>query len=345
MNDLRLDEMRDEEARPLFIRIPSQEWHRPVSVSLRDTHDVRPALAPVLDLAGLLAALNPQKVGSQADNCAQDRGTALEFVIERPKAWLPPSVARAVKPKLTTFEDFLRLADASDEEIRQFASKYGPLFIFGSKPKFEEIYRASRSSVAPKIEESLTRNDNLVIIEQCDVWRYFAGCMQALLFIMHAYREDRKPQASDWEVIGNAPEVVTSTRHEATDLLHPHSYGGEALWATVVHFVRQGSDRDRKMCRELMNSLLELGRVRPWVTWNDQPQLLFSGPSLLSYLALQLCLLALKHDSTAICSYCFERYIVQRAIKAGQQNYCQACRKARVSARLSQRRKLAERRR
>lgn len=107
-------------------------------------------------------------------------------------------------------------------------------------------------------------------------------------------------------------------------------------------FRQKGSDRHRKMWIELMNALLDLGRVRPWVLDASKPKLVFSGPSLLSYLALQLCLLASRHDSTAICSYCGEQYPVKRAPKCGQDNFCQGCRKKRVPAMLSQRRKLTE---
>ena len=51
-----------------------------------------------------------------------------------------------------------------------------------------------------------------------------------------------------------------------------------------------------------------------------RPQLLFSGPNLLSYLALQLCLRASQHDALAVCSYCGRTYTpLGRAPKTGQE--------------------------
>jgi|ERR1035437_3296697 hypothetical protein len=97
----------------------------------------------------------------------------------------------------------------------------------------------------------------------------------------------------------------------------------------MAHFVRKGADRDPKMWARLLNVLLELGRVRPWLVWEGdgssaRPNLVFSGPNLLSYLALQLCLRASKHDAFAVCCYCNRQYTPsERAPKAGQRNFCQ----------------------
>src|ERR1035437_9541804 len=111
----------------------------------------------------------------------------------------------------------------------------------------------------------------------------------------------------------------------------------------MAHFVRKGADRDPKMWARLLNVLLELGRVRPWLVWEGdgssaRPNLAFSGPNLLSYLALQLCLRASKHDAFAVCCYCNQPYTPsERAPKAGQRNFCQDCRKRGVPIRLAQR--------
>jgi hypothetical protein len=110
----------------------------------------------------------------------------------------------------------------------------------------------------------------------------------------------------------------------------------------MTHFVRKGSDRDRKMWARLLNALMELGRVRPWLVWEGTggsvPKLMFSGRNLLSYLALQLCLRASKHDAFAVCSYCEREYTsAERAPKAGQRNFCLDCRNNGVPVRLAQR--------
>jgi hypothetical protein len=110
----------------------------------------------------------------------------------------------------------------------------------------------------------------------------------------------------------------------------------------MAYFVRKGSDRDRKMWARFLNALLDLGRVRPWLVLEGagssaRPKLVFSGPNLLSYLALQLSLSASKHDAFAVCSYCNRQYApMGRAPKTGQRNFCPDCRAAGVPVRVAQ---------
>ena len=84
----------------------------------------------------------------------------------------------------------------------------------------------------------------------------------------------------------------------------------------------------------LLNTLLGLGQVRPWVTWQKtsqvdlRPQIAYCGPSLLANLALQLCLRVSRVDAFVVCTHCQKQYIPPgRAPKAGQRNFCPACRK------------------
>ena len=97
------------------------------------------------------------------------------------------------------------------------------------------------------------------------------------------------------------------------------------------------------MWARCLNVLLELGRVRPWLVWegagtSGRPKLMFSGRHLLSYLALQLCLRASKHDAFAVCSFCNHQYTpAGRAPKTGQRNFCSECRESGVPVRVAQR--------
>lgn len=108
LNDRRLDVMRDDDARPLFVKAPDQMWVKPVSVSLKPVDRGSSAME-------LLASFG--------------KSTELDFVIAPPCDTVTPGL-RPAKPSATTFEDFLKLASASDVEIQQFASRFGPLLIF-----------------------------------------------------------------------------------------------------------------------------------------------------------------------------------------------------------------------
>jgi hypothetical protein len=136
-------------------------------------------------------------------------------------------------------------------------------------------------------------------------------------------------------------------RKERYDVLSPSWVSGEGAWVTMAHFVQKGSDRDRKMWMRLLNSLLDIGRVRPIVLWrggaiDGRPSVAYGTPSLLSYVAFQVALLATRQDAFVVCSYCGTGYTpLQRAPKAGQRNFCSQCRAGGVPAMLSQRDKRA----
>jgi hypothetical protein len=233
-----------------------------------------------------------------------------------------PSPPNQVCPPNDLLERFIRLSEAPPTAVCKFAEKFGPILIY------------SRIEGDPETEVAVT--------EGYTVWTYFARCVRSLLAIGLAYRSRRNPKIDDWTAISKAPEIVRTIRVREIDrgsplLLHPEE--GWQVWS------RLGAVREQtqETWLNLMNSFLALGRTRPWISWRPKtamPTLAFSGHNLLSYLALQTCLLISRHDSLAICSYCRCAYAVaQRAPKAGQHNYCPTCREGSVSSRLAQRRR------
>jgi hypothetical protein len=249
----------------------------------------------------------------------------LEFVLDSPRTKFP-RLGNSVRPSPDLFERFLRLETAPAQQIQEFASKFGALLIFC------------------RIEERKILPGKLIILESCSVWRYFAASMRSLLRIASCFDSDRRTDPADWDRIGAFPTSLARPAEEKPrDPLSASSFGGEEAWPAMAHFVGRGADRDRKMWARFLNVLLELGRVRPWVIWEGtgssaRPKLVFSGPNLLSYLALQLCLRASKHDAFAVCSYCNRQYApIGRAPKTGQRNFCPDCREAGMPVRVAQR--------
>jgi hypothetical protein len=300
-----LDNLLRDEAKNMLGRTPAQGWLKPERVALLTTK--RLTLQDAID---------------------KDRGqlyvdrAELEFVLESPRS---KSQTNPVRPSPDLLERFLRLEAASAQQIQEFASRFGALLIFC------------------KIENRKTLPGKLVIFEDCAVWRYFAGSMRSLLRIASCFHAERRSDPVDWDRLGAFPMSSVSAKERPYDPLSATSIGGEEAWTTMAHFVRHGADRDRTMWARFLNSLLELGRVRPWLVWEGaggsaRPKLLFSGPNLLSYLSLQLCLRASKHDAFAVCSYCNQQYTpTGRTPKAGQRNFCPDCREAGVPVRIAQR--------
>src|SRR5262245_59006690 len=109
INDPRIDELSDADGRFFGRGVPAQGWLKPVSCELRHPgHDL------------LEGGLLVDKRGP----------TDLNFLVQVP--WtISSSPARHVRPHRRIFEDFLSLSTGSREQIHGFASKFGPLQVYG----------------------------------------------------------------------------------------------------------------------------------------------------------------------------------------------------------------------
>jgi hypothetical protein len=319
LNDRLVDELRDHEGRLRSLNLKPL-WLKPKTVSLHDGKAPSTGLSEAIDLRHI----------ARSSKC----GAELTFVIPIPD----PTSGRGpyVRRDPHLLEQFLCLADASDSDIHSFASQFGALHIFCRKEKSES-------------------KDQVVITESCNVWRYFARSMRSILRIGARFYAGQIPHPGDWDAIANCPKLIEQAGEEEefepkVDILSPMPLSGEYGWRTIVYFLRIPRIRNRKNWARLLNAMLDLGRTRPWVVWDryaatTPPQLVFAGPGLLSYLALQVCLTALKLDSLVVCSYCNKQYPPpRRAPKSGQRNFCDECRKKRVPVRMAVRDLRARRR-
>jgi hypothetical protein len=321
-----LDDFLRDQAKKMLDRTPVQSWLKPDRVELNLRRVTLRSVGKPLSktAADYLKIANTQDAGTDESANGPTYRAEMEFVLEQP--WGDsPTHANRVRPNPDILERFLLLATASDQQIQKFATSFGALLVFH------------------EIEKWKTLPGKLVIVESCEMWRYFALSMRSLLRIASCFHADRKSDPTDWNQIGACPVSLVPQTEKHRDLLSPTSLSGEEAWIAMAHYVRKGADRDRKMWARLLNVLLELGRVRPWLVWEGdgssaRPKLVFSGPNLLSYLALQLCLRASKHDALAVCCYCNQPYTpLERAPKTGQRNFCPDCRERGVPIRLAQR--------
>jgi hypothetical protein len=287
-----VDTLADADGKFFGRNAPAQGWPKPISANF-----YRPGFRDLME----------GKVKAHPSG-----PTDMDFVIPAPWAAARAGVGY-VKPDRRILEEFLRLELAEDSQIYKFAAKYGPLLIFG---RFET-----------------TEERKLIVHEYSEVWRYMARCMNSLLRIAAKLYAGRSSADSDWDAIGKCPFPVyaAAERSEHTDWLDPSPFSAEEDWSGMTNFIGRGHSRNREMWATLLNTLLRFGRARPWVIWGSaasaaRPQMVFSGPSLLSYLALQLCLMALKQDAFVVCTFCQREYPPTRAPKSGQRNFCPDCR-------------------
>jgi hypothetical protein len=243
--------------------------------------------------------------------------------------WSDNKTRRSTRPPHGLLDSFIALADdssekltlssllrprvnRSDERISRFAARYGGLQIF---------FKLTGGAGLLQTEH----------IEYCAVWRYFARVMRAMLRIAADLHQGRSGPKEEWYVITQVPQVMRQTAHKSLpSLLHPFPVGDEQNWLALTHFVAKDSQQNRAMFGHLVNTLLGLGCVRPWMTWRAEgrPKITYSSRSLLSQLALQLCLRLAKIDAFLVCIHCQKPYSpVVRAPKAGQRNFCPDCRR------------------
>jgi hypothetical protein len=282
----------------LFTPTLTAEWERPERVEL---------LSPPATLVSLRTIL---EYPTRADIPSLDAQLKIYNRVREPIADLKASHLVRAHPNL--LERFLQLAETSDVKLQKFAERYGGLEIF---------YAAGDAKGCH--------------IEYCDVWRYFALGMQALLRIGAALHTGKRTAMVDWGLIGGYPKVmdeVADKSGESDPLRFPISH--QEAWLSMARYIHMREQpyagEARRMFTRLVNTLLGLGNVRPWIVWpsgQGRPQLRDSGRSLLSVLALQLCLRAARIDAFVLCTHCQRQYLPpERAPKAGQRNFCPECR-------------------
>lgn len=110
--------------------------------------------------------------------------------------------------------------------------------------------------------------------------------------------------------IGFHPKCANWRSNQQPACWRSFPQGAEERWLTLAHFAEKPSQRNRTLFVHLLNTVLDLGRVRPRFSWPAtgrqvaRPQITYSSQSLLFQLALQLCLPLAKPDSFLVCVHC-----------------------------------------
>jgi hypothetical protein len=205
---------------------------------------------------------------------------------------------------------FVRLADASSEDICGFASRWGVLGIcehglpssHNPPPPFG-VHDGPDYSCRPP------GDDIGVYWEPIEPWRHLARQARALLNIAARLHEGELGKAADWRVVyersrGGGP------------------FGKRYRGSLVV---------ERIVLADCVNELLLLGNVRPALSWgpgkshSSKAEVSLRGWGLFGVLAVQLLMAVSRTAGLATCSYCGESYSPTRRPRAGCLNYCPGC--------------------
>lgn len=214
---------------------------------------------------------------------------------------------KMVTPKPETLNQFLRLADASGEEILRYARRWGVL----------NLCREDKlpSSHNPTCVPSESTNGSLS--EPISEWRRIARMMQSIMNIASKLDDEKVASENDWGVLRNEGWLGN------TQLLRDFDRSDKKYLDALKS--------QRRQISYVINKWVTISALQPTVTWDDKLiRLSFTGSpkgKLCGALVSQL-LLTSGQSGLMSCSECRSWYKrTGKLPKRGQSNYCPVCKK------------------
>jgi len=217
--------------------------------------------------------------------------------------------SKTIPPGYALLTEFLKLSDASDAAIENYAQTWGVLDI--CEHGVPATHNARRTAVDPPGSACGPRRDGESFWEKIADWRQFSREARAILNIAADLHLGKRATGDDWLVVGCG--------------------------------ARPNADAERVVLSFSVNRWLGLANVRLLFTWESEPVVHIGGPGLFGMLALQLAS-AIARNGLVLCSGCSGRYEATRKPQSGRRSYCPECRKRGVPTRDAQRARQKRRR-
>jgi hypothetical protein len=264
----------------------------------------------------------------------QTYSTFDKFLIEEGRIKVSPDAKpRVVTPSEGMLEEFIKLADDTDENrYLRYANKWGVLELckehleptshnYNCEPiiPFRTIVLGTTKKVAEEHRDYILSQG-----EPISAWRHFARFARALLNITANLYQGEMGSDEDWHTL-HADEAgflgvdYPAKRREAK--VFPDLDYEKGLIADGVSIYWLGS-----------------GAVQPRVSWKGlRPIVSFECRQpygkLYANLAIQLMMSISQLESIAICSACGQSYMPKRRPKEGQRRYCLNCKVRKIPQR------------
>jgi DNA-directed RNA polymerase subunit RPC12/RpoP len=226
--------------------------------------------------------------------------------------WLPrPS--NPVNPTATLLDQFVRLGDATEERILQYARRWGVLGICvhglpsSHNPPVGDPTRDRAACFAMTVKDvDPSKPDEPVEhYEWLDDWKRFSNASRSLLNIATRLYNGKPGFPQDWQ------RVV---------MCNPFMRPPRIPWWEP----RVGVDRSQ--LSGVMNDWLLWGGVRPTMEYGrDFWSVKLTGHGLFGVLAVYLSLSIAKTGGFAICTSCSRPYLPRRQPNANRRQYCPEC--------------------
>jgi hypothetical protein len=229
--------------------------------------------------------------------------------------------SRSISARPGLVEEFLGLVSASDEQIADFARRWGMLHLCGEHGLPERHLQYPHWIYSGQTIEDpqwlfCSRRGAPVgpFSESIDAWRSLARQWKATLDVASFLQRRELPRDEVWRVAFNLDsEPSEDFRH--VKYLYDYT-------------VPQSVSHAKKKLGLRLNQWIELGRVRPYVETNvDHLRITFGSYDLFGAIAIQLALVATRTEGLAMCSVCGRAYPPTRRPRSDQRNYCPTCRK------------------
>lgn len=218
------------------------------------------------------------------------------------------------QPPKTLLSDFMRLADASDEQILDFAAEQGLLLIcdhtipsMHNPPDFPDSSMVQGGNGCVPMGWAAV-DDRFVGREPLSFWRWLTAEAKGIVGVADRLRAKKKGSAEHWKPIDLSGDLTLDREDDAFP------------WKMTL------SDQRGALSRVLLD-WQRWGDVRPSLEWQGgQPKVTIGSDGLFGALAVQLVLRVAGTERMTTCSECDQPYNPPRPPRKGERNFCDVCR-------------------
>jgi hypothetical protein len=211
---------------------------------------------------------------------------------------------KPIRPGVGLLARFVELENASDEEIFQYARKWGVLGICKhGLPASHNNFPFGRQWGTDACIPLPSRVRGYTYAEPTQYWRDLSRRIKAVQSLGAQINQNQKGDQSIWRQIQDT-------------FIH------DPPWQTLA--------TARRTLTEELNGFLAIGQVRPRVEWHSKKKrwqielAAQSVPNLFGLIAHNL-LLSVTGSGLVICSSCHKSFVPERRPDPGRRNYCSAC--------------------
>lgn len=263
----------------------------------------------------------------------------------RPKAveladgWLFPS-GQGERVQVGAYQtgllaEFARLAEADDERIRSFASRWGMLHICEHRmPGTHSSGVVAELASGPWTAcSSMVAGDPPLVGEPTELWRQYAGQAGAFLFLADRVKQGLPTKMSDWDPLRSLfPHFVLPDDQYPERVRKLTTLPERGVIGEIRMVIPQMKDARLALAYGI-RKWLRMAAVDVQFDWRSpEPTLTFGGRSLFGALATMLAVGISGSEGLLLCSHCRLPYSPTRRPR-GPRHFCGDCREAGIPQR------------